>query len=36
MEGKTFGLDLKVDLGKCFYRSIFRSLYSNPINLSSK
>ena len=28
MEGKTFGLDLKVDLGKCFYRSTFRSLYS--------
>ena len=28
MKSNMFGLDLKVDLGKCFYRSTFRSLYS--------
>lgn len=28
MKSNMFGLNLKVDLGKCFYRSTFRSLYS--------
>ena len=28
IKSNMFGLNLKVDLGKCFYRSTFRSLYS--------
>lgn len=28
MKGNMFGLNLKVDLGKAFYRSTFRALYS--------
>ena len=28
MKSNLFGLNLKVDLGKCFYRSTFKSLYS--------
>ena len=27
MKRKMFGLDLKVDLGKCFYRSTFKAIY---------
>jgi hypothetical protein len=29
LQSNLFGLDLKVDLGKCFYRATFRSLYDH-------